>query len=57
MDEVESCDRIALMSRGRIVALDTPDGLKRDPRVARAGFSSPTLEDVFVALIGEEARP
>jgi ABC-2 type transport system ATP-binding protein len=56
MDEVEQCDRIALMSRGRIVALDTPDGLKRDPRVAVSGASTPTLEDVFVALIGEEAR-
>jgi ABC-2 type transport system ATP-binding protein len=30
MDEVEHCDRIALMSRGRIVALDTPANLKRD---------------------------
>ena len=30
MDEVEHCDRIALMSRGRIVALDSPEGLKRD---------------------------
>jgi ABC-2 type transport system ATP-binding protein len=57
MDEVERCDRIALMSRGRIVALDTPAGLKADPRVAAAGYSSPTLEDVFVALLGGEARP
>ncbi|RJO63775.1 MAG: ABC transporter ATP-binding protein [Myxococcales bacterium] len=30
MDEVEHCDRIALMSRGKIVALDTPAALKRD---------------------------
>ena len=30
MDEVEQCDRIALMSRGRIVALDTPANLKRN---------------------------
>jgi ABC-2 type transport system ATP-binding protein len=57
MDEVERCDRIALMSRGRIVALDTPAGLKRDPRVAAAGRARPTLEDVFVALLGAEARP
>jgi len=28
MDEVEHCDRIVLMSRGRIAALDTPDGLR-----------------------------
>ena len=57
MDEVERCDRIALMSRGRIVALDTPAGLKADPRVAAAGFARPTLEDVFVALLGREAQP
>ena len=30
MDEAEHCDRIALMSRGRIVALDTPEALKRN---------------------------
>jgi ABC-2 type transport system ATP-binding protein len=56
MDEVEQCDRIALMSRGRIVALDTPAGLKRDPRVVAAGLSNPSLEDVFVAVISGEKR-
>lgn len=30
MDEAEYCNRIALMNRGRIVALDTPAGLKRE---------------------------
>ncbi|MDI3298078.1 MAG: ATP-binding cassette domain-containing protein [Bacillota bacterium] len=29
MDEAEYADRIAIMDHGRIVALDTPDGLKR----------------------------
>jgi ABC-2 type transport system ATP-binding protein len=29
MDEAEFCDRIAIMDHARIVALDTPDGLKR----------------------------
>jgi len=28
MDEAENCDRIAIIDYGRIVALDTPDGLK-----------------------------
>src|SRR5271167_3553188 len=28
MDEAEYCDRIAIMDRGRIVALDTPEALK-----------------------------
>ena len=55
MDEVEQCDRIALMSRGRIVALDTPENLKRDPRLQRRpGEREPTLEDVFVSLLGAE---
>jgi ABC-2 type transport system ATP-binding protein len=29
MDEAENCDRIAVIDHGRIVALDTPNGLKR----------------------------
>lgn len=28
MDEAERCDRIAFMSRGRLLAMDTPDNLK-----------------------------
>jgi ABC-2 type transport system ATP-binding protein len=56
MDEVEQCDRIALMSRGRIVALDTPEGLKRDPRVPRPASGEVSLEDVFVAVIGGVER-
>jgi ABC-2 type transport system ATP-binding protein len=56
MDEVEQCDRIALMSRGRIVALDTPERLKADTRVPRREGAEPTLEDVFVALIGAVER-
>ena len=29
IDEAEHCDRIAIIDHGQIVALDTPDGLKR----------------------------
>ncbi|MDH4227861.1 MAG: ATP-binding cassette domain-containing protein [Deltaproteobacteria bacterium] len=29
MDEAEVCDRIAIIDSGRIIALDTPEGLKR----------------------------
>lgn len=52
MNEAEAmCDRIAIIDKGRIVALDTPDGLK-------AGISSngqpATLEDVFMALTGKQ---
>jgi len=30
MDEAEHCDRIAVIDHGKIVGLDTPEGLKRD---------------------------
>ncbi len=52
LDEAEHCDRIAIIDRGEIVALDTPDGLKRavggdlvtfstaDPAAAAAEVSS-----------------
>ncbi len=29
MDEAENCDRIAIIDHGKIIALDTPEGLKR----------------------------
>jgi len=29
MDEAESCDRLGILDRGRLVALDTPDALKQ----------------------------
>ncbi|MFN8474972.1 MAG: ABC transporter ATP-binding protein [Anaerolineae bacterium] len=51
MDEAENlCDRIAVVEGGRLVALDTPAGLKR--LVARNGYE-PTLEDVFMTLTGK----
>ncbi|MFN8497287.1 MAG: ABC transporter ATP-binding protein [Anaerolineae bacterium] len=51
MDEAEAlCDRIAVVEGGRLVALDTPAGLKR--LVARNGQEA-TLEDVFMTLTGK----
>ncbi|MFC1419524.1 ABC transporter ATP-binding protein [Streptacidiphilus cavernicola] len=45
MDEAEQhCDRVALMHRGRIRALGTPERLKADLADV---LESPTLEDVF----------
>lgn len=32
MDEAERCDRIAILDRGHVVALDAPDALKREIR-------------------------
>jgi len=52
MNEAEAlCDRIAIIDKGRIVALDTPDGLKA--RVSSNGHPV-TLEDVFMALTGKQ---
>ncbi|MBI5652035.1 MAG: ABC transporter ATP-binding protein [Chloroflexi bacterium] len=45
------CDRIAIVNDGKIVALDTPAGLKQ--LVARNG-KEPTLEDVFMQLTGKQ---
>jgi ABC-2 type transport system ATP-binding protein len=49
MDEAEYCHRLALMHKGRIIAMDTPQALMR-----AAGRSS--MEDVFVSLIEAEER-
>lgn len=48
MDEAEYCDRVALMHRGRVIALDTPDNLK-----ARAGQGA-SMEQAFIHLIEEQ---
>jgi len=45
----ELCDRVGIMMDGKIVALDTPEGLKR--RYARNG-TVPTLEETFMAATG-----
>jgi ABC-2 type transport system ATP-binding protein len=61
MDEAESlCDRVAIVERGKIIALDTPDklidnliakGFERKKEVKPAN-----LEDVFLSLTGNEWR-
>jgi ABC-2 type transport system ATP-binding protein len=58
MDEADRlCDRIAIIDEGRIVALDTPEGLKA--LVPSSNGEKQTLEDVFIAVTGrgfEEAE-
>ncbi len=58
MDEADRlCDRIAIIDEGRIVALDTPEGLKA--LVPAQDGDKSSLEDVFIALTGrrfEEAE-
>ncbi|MCB1766253.1 MAG: ABC transporter ATP-binding protein [Candidatus Competibacteraceae bacterium] len=51
MDEAEYCDRVALMYRAKLIALDTPDVLKA--RVTISGDQEPTMEDAFIHLIQE----
>jgi ABC-2 type transport system ATP-binding protein len=49
MDEAEYCDRVALVYRGQVIAMDTPEGLQE--RVRSAAMPNPTLEDAFIGLI------
>ena len=44
------CDHIAILDGGRLVAEDTPDGLKA--RVARETDLAPTLDNVFMTYTG-----
>lgn len=48
----ELCDRIAIVDKGRIVALDTPAALKELVRVGDE--PPPSLEDVFLRLTGKK---
>ena len=49
MDEAEYCHRLALMYRGRVIALGTPEQLKDEANLH-------SMEDVFVGLIEAEER-
>lgn len=50
MDEADKlCDRVAVMNAGKLMALDTPENLKKTT-------NSASLEDVFIHLTGEEIR-
>lgn len=61
MEEAELlCDRVAIMDKGKIIALDSPKdlvqkllkrGFKKEQRVEQA-----SLEDVFIDLTGKELR-
>ena len=54
LDEAEYCDRIAIIERGRLLGVGTPDeiieaGRRRSPEVT-------DLEEAFVALLEERRR-
>ena len=61
MDEAEFlCDRVAIVDSGKIVAMQSPDGLIDD--LVATGFERPkemkgaNLEDVFIHLTGKSLR-
>jgi len=43
MDEAEYCERVSIMAEGKIVALDTPAGLKKT-------FNASSVDEVFLKL-------
>jgi len=43
MDEAEYCDRVSIMADGRIVALDTPDNLKKQ-------YDAMNMDEVFLKI-------
>jgi ABC-2 type transport system ATP-binding protein len=49
MDEAEYCDRVAMMHRAQLIALDTPDALKHQSRNDQ--HPDPTMEDAFIHLV------
>ena len=49
MDEAERFDRLAMLSRGKLIALGTPDEVKR------SFGGNVTLEDIFVQLQERES--
>ena len=45
--QAEYCDRIALIYRGAMISVGTPDELK----ASATGLTDPTLEEAFIASI------
>jgi ABC-2 type transport system ATP-binding protein len=54
LDEAEYCDRIALVYRGRVIAMGSPDDLKDGVR--STALPDPSLEDAFVTLVENDER-
>jgi ABC-2 type transport system ATP-binding protein len=53
MDEAEYCDRLGIVSQGRLAAVDTPGALRASVR--STDLPDPTLEDAFIALVAQDA--
>lgn len=50
MDEAEYCDRISIMNEGKIVALDTPERLKKQ-------YGTESVEKVFIKIARPDTPP
>jgi ABC-2 type transport system ATP-binding protein len=48
------CDRVAIMDKGNVVAMDMPNELKK--LVPQKNGTEPTLEDVFLELTGRALK-
>lgn len=58
IEEAENCDRIAVVDKGKIVALDTPVGLKKlvgEDRIVLATSNNPRLVEILRQGYGIEA--
>ena len=49
MDEAEYCDRLGIVSEGKLIATGTPADLRAQVRTS--ALPDPTLEDAFIALV------
>ena len=57
MDEAEMlCDRVAIMDRGKIIAMDTPKNLIKQLLGKKQQVKQANLEDVFIDLTGKALR-
>ncbi len=54
IEEAENCDKIAIIDHGKIVAIDSPQALKKLAESKHGEI--PTLSDVFLSLVGREIR-
>jgi ABC-type multidrug transport system ATPase subunit len=52
LEEAEGADRVCIINEGSIVALGTPQQVKKDLLADYEG--TPTLEDAYIKVIGEE---
>jgi ABC-2 type transport system ATP-binding protein len=53
MDEAEYCDRLGIVSQGRLAAVGRPRELRASVR--SPALPDPTLEDAFIALVAQDS--